>query len=55
MLIGITFNVMQNMMNNKLKEIREIIENINGSIAANNGMIASFMYGQNGSQGYQVH
>jgi hypothetical protein len=54
MLIEIKINVMQNMiLNNKFKQITEIIENTNGSVVAHSGMITSFKYGQNGSQVYR--
>jgi hypothetical protein len=35
-------------MNNGFKELREVIENGNGSIVAHSGMTASFKYGFNG-------
>jgi hypothetical protein len=48
MLVGIEFNVIQNMMvNNEFKQLRKIIENKNGSVVAHSGMIASFKYGHN--------
>jgi hypothetical protein len=50
MLIGIKFNVMQNMiMNNEFKHIIEIIEEINRSLVAHSSMIASFNYEYNSS------
>jgi hypothetical protein len=46
MLVEIKFNVIQHMiLNNKFKQLREIIENGNGSIIAQSSMIASFNYG----------
>jgi hypothetical protein len=48
MLVGIKFNVMQNMiMNNEFKQSREIIKNKNGSVVAHSGKIVSFKYGCN--------
>jgi hypothetical protein len=49
MLIWIKFNEMKDMiMNNEFKQLREVIENRNGSIVAHSGMTASFKYGYNG-------
>jgi hypothetical protein len=43
MLIGIKFNVVQNMItNNEFKQFREITENRNGSVVAHSDMVASF-------------
>jgi hypothetical protein len=45
MLVGIKLNIMQNMiLNDKLKQLREIIENRNGYVVACGGTIASFEY-----------
>jgi hypothetical protein len=43
MLVGIKFNVMQNMIvNNEFQQLKEIIENRNESVVAHSGMTASF-------------
>jgi hypothetical protein len=48
MLVGIGFNVMQNViMNNEIKHLKEIIENRNGSVVAHIGMIVPFKCGYN--------
>jgi hypothetical protein len=48
MLVAIKFNVMQYMVgNNESKQLREIVKNINGSIAAHSDMNVSFKYGYN--------
>jgi hypothetical protein len=45
MLVGIQLNVMQNRtVNNKFKQLREIVENSNEFIIAHSGMIAPFKY-----------
>jgi hypothetical protein len=43
MMVGIKFNIMQNMIvNTEFQQLTEIIEDRNGSIVAHSGMIASF-------------
>jgi hypothetical protein len=46
MLVGIKFNVMQNMIaNNEFHQLRDISENRNVAVVAHSDMIASFKYG----------
>jgi hypothetical protein len=43
MLIGIKFSIMRDVvMNNELKQFREVVENRNGSVVVHSGMIVSF-------------